>query len=146
MELIGWLSHPDALPSEILVNDKSPSPEGLESRQKTARTARQSQRRLLPEEIARLVQARLDGALVTELASEFGVHRSTVASILDRHGMTDRRDVLRPQDVQHAVELYESGLSLATIAQHLGVHPSSVYHRLRKMNLTLRPRQGWPSP
>ena len=144
MELIGWLSHPDALPSEILRGDPSSRGEPVENGRKSARTVRQGQRRLGSEEVGRLVQARLDGALVTELASEFGIHRSTVASILDRHGMVDRRDALRPQDVQHAVELYEAGLSLATIAQHLGVHPSSVYYRLRRMGIDLRTRPGWP--
>ena len=130
----------------ILRDDPSSRGEPVENGQNTTRAVRQGQRRLGSEEVARLVQAHLDGALVTELASEFGVHRSTVALILDRNGMGDRRDVLQPPDLQHAVELYEAGLSLATIAQHLGVHPSSVYHRLRKMNVTLRPRQGWPSP
>lgn len=144
VELIGWLSHPDALSSEIL-RDPSSEGEPAESSRNSASTVRQGQRRLGSEEVARLVQAHLDGALVTELASEFGVHRSTVASILDRHGIGDRRDVLQPQAIQHAVELYEAGLSLATIAQHLGVHPSSVDYRLRKMNVTLRSRQGWPS-
>ena len=105
-----------------------------------------AQRRLGSEQVARLLQARLDGALVTELASDFGVHRSTVASILDRHGMVDRRGVLRSEAILRAIDLYEAGLSSATIAQHLGVHPASVYCWLRKMNVTRRPRQGWPSP
>lgn len=126
VELIKRLSHPDPLLSEVLGNHQPPARELVENRQKTGRTVRRSQRRLRSEEVAKLVQARLDGALVTELASEFGIHRSTVASILDRHGMVDRRGVLRPQDIQRAVELYEAGLSLATIAEHLGVYPSSV--------------------
>ena len=43
-------------------------------------------------------------------------------------------------DILPAVEQYEAGLSLATIAQHLGVNPSSVYYRLRNENTNAT---GW---
>ena len=112
---------------------------------RTSKPRTQAQRRLPRDEVDRLVDEYHRGASVTQLASEFEIHRTTVTRHLDRHGVTKHRDGLDAEQVRRAVELYAEGSSLATIAEHLGVYPSTIYYWLRKMEVTLRPRPGWHS-
>jgi hypothetical protein len=45
-------------------------------------------------------------------------------------------------DVDELMQLYAKGWSLKRIGQHFGVQPTSVYYRLRRAGVTLRPRTG----
>lgn len=45
----------------------------------------------------------------------------------------------------HQAARFDVGARIQQCIQHLGVYPSSVYHRLRNENVTFRQRQGWPS-
>ena len=42
-----------------------------------------------------------------------------------------------------AAGLYHQGLSLAAVAAHFGINPSTVANRLRHAGITIRPRRGW---
>jgi AraC-like DNA-binding protein len=77
-----------------------------------------------------------------DLAAQFGVHRHTAARHLDDAGITERRKMLGAAQIADAVNRYRNGWSLAKIARHLGVAPTSVNYRLRQAGVQLRPRPG----
>ena len=77
-----------------------------------------------------------------ELASAFGIDRRTAGNHVKRRGVPSRSRKFTDEQVQEAITLYDSGWSLARIAKHVGIHPESVRYRLRKCDVTLRPRSG----
>lgn len=109
------------------------------------RPAKQVQHRLKADEVAELVRRYQAGETAELLAAAFQIHRTTVTSHLQRHGIQRRgggRRVLAPDDVQAAAELYEAGQSLATIAQQFDVHHTTVAKELRQAGVEIRPRRG----
>ena len=78
------------------------------------------------------------GGTVYDLAREFDCHRVTISAVLKRRGVTLRR--LSPSDEQVAemIRLYESGLSLSNVGEHLGFTATTVLHRIRAAGKTTR--------
>ena len=78
---------------------------------------------------------------------EFSIHRTTVASHLDRHGVPRHSDQTAWDDeiLTQAAELYASGLSLAGIADQFGIDAQTVANRFRRAGVAVRPRRGWAS-
>jgi DNA-directed RNA polymerase specialized sigma24 family protein len=107
-----------------------------------SRAQRQLQRRLNPHEVSELGARYMAGATVKELASRFGIHRTTVRSHLDRLGSPPRPRGLREPQVQDAVDLYVSGLSLAKIGDQLGCDAETARQALLRAGVTIRPRRG----
>ncbi len=88
---------------------------------------RQNQVRLTVEQVEDLVATYRQGTSVPEVASVFGVHRTTVLLQLERNGV-DRRLATRKlsdADVAEAAVAYDSGDSPATIGARLGVNAST---------------------
>jgi DNA-directed RNA polymerase specialized sigma24 family protein len=106
------------------------------------RTPKRVFRRLEADKVAELVRGYVNGRCVDELASEFQISRSTIRCHLDRAGVARWWRKLQPADVREAKRLYTSGLSLATVAVHLGVHASTVHSALRKAAVPMRDTQG----
>lgn len=52
---------------------------------------RQPQRRLTSEEERKVIEAYLAGFTVYEVGKQFGIHRTTVSAIMQRHGAKMRR-------------------------------------------------------
>jgi predicted DNA-binding protein YlxM (UPF0122 family) len=141
VELIGQLSNPGRLPKlQKLVamtgstNTRPPMPN---------RSPRQRQRKLSPERIEDLAQAYQGGASMMELAATYELHRATVVDHLERAGVSRRRTPLADVDTDELWRLYAKGWSLKRIGDHFGVRPTSVYYRLRRAGVVLRPRNGW---
>jgi transposase-like protein len=59
-------------------------------------TRLQVQRRLSQEDKQRVIVAYCSGKTVYEVGAEFGIHRTTVSAILQRHGVKMRRAPRRP--------------------------------------------------
>jgi hypothetical protein len=55
-----------------------------------------------------------------------------------------RRRNLYADQVDDAIRLYTSGLSLARVGEHLRVDPTTVLNRLRERGVTTRDAQGRP--
>ena len=136
------------------------SPEGLETaqirpsddhakgpREEKGRLSNPPQRRLSPSDIDELVNAYRGGATISQLAAEFGVHRTTVAGHLDRHGVPRHSEQTTWDDeiLRQAAELYATGLSLADVADQFGVDAQTVANRFRRASVPVRPRRGWNS-
>ena len=103
------------------------------------------QRRLSPSDIDDLVNAYRAGATISQLAAEFGVHRTTVAGHLDRHGVRRHSEQTAWGDelLERASELYATGLSLADVADQFGIDAQTVANRFRRAGVPVRPRRGW---
>jgi transposase-like protein len=99
-------------------------------------------RALRETEQAELVAAYESGAAVKELAGAYGLHRNTVSSILDRHGITKRRRGLTPPQLEQAIQLYRQGWSLARIAEALGFWDSTILLALRRAGVRTRDPQA----
>lgn len=75
--LLSTLGQVDVIPVPM---DKSPDEDSDEQTY-----TRQVQIRLTKAEVDELVKARQGGALIKELAEQFGIHRTTVMAHLKRH-------------------------------------------------------------
>ena len=110
-------------------------------REEEGRLSNPPQRRLSPTDINDLVDAYRAGATISQLAVDFGVHRTTVASHLDRHGVPRHSEQTTWYDeiLTHAAELDATGLSLADVADQFGVDAQTVANRLRRARVAIRP-------
>ena len=114
------------------------------SRPKTvnSRTPKAIHRRLRPAQVDELVIGYKTGSTVYQLAEQFQVHRGTVAKLLEREGVPRRRCPLAPAQIEHATELYASGLSLVSVGKRLGCDGSTVHLALRKAGVRMRDTHG----
>jgi hypothetical protein len=85
------------------------------------------------------------GESVRDLATSFGIGRTTVQAHLDRGGVV--RQTLGAKLVgpalTMAVEMYSSDMSLKEVGAALCVDAKTVSRALRKAGVELRPRPGW---
>jgi Homeodomain-like domain len=84
------------------------------------------------------------GGLVKPLAEQFGVHRLTVSTILQREGVTLRPRGIHPDDLSDVIRLYRDGWPLARLAAKCDVSPSTVTNTLRRAGVPIR-RPGRPT-
>jgi hypothetical protein len=88
--------------------------------------------------IALLVERYLGGSAVKELAAEFGVHRTTVASVLQRQDIKLRQVGLNEDQVEEACALYRNGWSVGRLGQLFGVDGTTVWRYLLLAEVTMR--------
>jgi DNA invertase Pin-like site-specific DNA recombinase len=100
----------------------------------------QAQKRLDPEQIARLIADYEAGEPVNDLAEAYGLHRSTVLNHLKRQSVRRRRSRLTALDVEKIVGLYTSGESVEAIAVELRFRATTVRRALVKAGVGLRRR------
>ena len=105
----------------------------------------QKQRLLSENQVSELVRQYVEGASVSDLVTEFGIHRTTVLEHLERRAIPRRRNVrkLTDADVERAAKCYVAGDSLRTVAFRFGVDASTISRELRKAGVELRKRRGW---
>lgn len=100
-------------------------------------------RRLSEEERTSLAEDYRSGMTVYELATKFGIDRSTVSNHLKRMGVEMRRQGLSEEQIEEAVRLYvEQRWSLVRIGEKLGVDHGTVWNRLRERGVRMRDTQG----
>ena len=88
---------------------------------------------------AELIVAYQEGAKIKDLARRFGVHRTTVTSLLLRHGVEVRHLGLTPDQIRDAALLYRDGWSLARLGEKFGVDDMTVRRYLLLAGVVLRP-------
>ena len=76
---------------------------------------------------------------VKQIAERFGVHRTTITQIAASAGVAMRNLPLSPAVQEEAGRLYDSGLSLAQVAEQLGVNSSAVRTAVLATGRTMRP-------
>ena len=139
-DLVGHYSNPDVLLKRICrLRDLPRRP-----RADPVQRRKQPQRRLDESEVGALIGAHGEGKGLDELASEFGVHRTTVMNHLDRAGV-ERRSGFVERHLDEARVLYESGRSLADVGLQLGVSGDTIRLAFRAHGIAVRARPGWRS-
>jgi len=101
--------------------------------------------RLRRLEIDALVDRYHAGDTINHLAERFRINPTTVIAHLNRQSV-ERRAVARQWDdntLASAARTYADGSSLADIAAHFGLGPSTVANRFRRSGVPIPPRQGW---
>jgi DNA invertase Pin-like site-specific DNA recombinase len=106
----------------------------------------QAQKRLDPEQIARLIADYEAGEPVNGLAVTYGLNRSTVLNHLKRQGVPRRRSRLTISDVEKIVGLYAYGESAEAIALELRIGATTVRRALVKAGVELQRRGRRRSP
>ena len=84
----------------------------------------------MPEQVDELVAAYLSGMTARFVASQFGIHRTTVAAHLERLGIPRRgwgMHLLTHDQAEEAGELRAQGLSYRRIGEQLGVSSMTVW-------------------
>ena len=108
-------------------------------------TTHRTQRRLRRVDVDALVEDSQAGATIKQLVERFCISRTTVMAHLDRREV-QRRATAKQWDLEtlaSAARTYQSGSSLADIAAHFELDPSTVANRLRRAGVPIRPRRGW---
>ena len=128
---------------EIARNEGHDDP-SVGPRQEKGRLSNPPQRLLSPIDLDNLLDAYQGGATINQLAVEFGIHRTTVAGHLDRHGVPRHSEQTAWDDeiLRQAAELYTTGLSLADVAHRFGVDAQTVANRFRRAGVPVRARRG----
>lgn len=139
--LTGQLSNPSQLLLRLLN-----VPNGSAARPPSAvrHHPRQRHRRLDEKQTRQLVADYEAGALMAELAMSYRISRQTVGAILLRENAAIRPKGLNAEQIADAVDLYSKGMSVARIAQHLGVAAKTVWTRLREHDVRMRDSHGRP--
>ena len=126
----GRLSNPAAGPgcNSVDVADAREAQPPLEPMQRSV------QRRLDGPEIDRLVTGYQRGQSLADLATEFRLHRRTVAAHLEARGVPRRvnQPKMTQVDIHDAARRHQAGESLAAIARSLEVDPSTVRRALNR--------------
>ncbi|MDB4989484.1 MAG: hypothetical protein JWN04_4662, partial [Myxococcaceae bacterium] len=101
-------------------------------------TPRQVRRRLNPEQITQLCVDYQAGSTTRQLADTYGVGKTAITRLLREQGIPLRHQGLSPDQRVQAIQLYQTGKSVAAVATALGFHPSSVYDALVKADVEMR--------
>jgi uncharacterized protein (DUF433 family) len=99
---------------------------------------RQTQRRLTPQQVERLVAEYQAGAGMKELAARWEIHRTTVAAQLRRAGVELRRRGIPVEELPEAIRLYGEGWSCQRLAARYGCDDETVRQVLKRTGLILR--------
>jgi transposase-like protein len=101
---------------------------------------KQQQRRLKTAEVEAVIRRAQDGETQSDLARAFGVHRTTIAGILQVRGIVIEPHAIWQLEVDRAVRMYQSGQSLAAIGKELGYSANTIRTHLLQRGVALRPR------
>jgi hypothetical protein len=75
-----------------------------------------------------------------KVAAKFGIHRTTVASILRHHKVPLRRQGLSMDQVALGSRLYAEGLSLVRVAERFGCDAEAEGQAFIRAGVPVRPR------
>ncbi len=104
----------------------------------------QSQTRLGPSRRAELLADYEAGAPVHAIAARFRVHRATVFEVVRRAGLPGRDPGLSTETRGRAASLYATGLTLAQVAEQIGVGIDAVRAAVLAEGGQIRPRGRMP--
>ena len=129
--------------TEDLPNDPGKC-DPVDAEQPTIVVPTRVRKRLSSNEEAELIAAYREGEAVTALATRFRIHHSTVSKLLKRQGISRSARMLNSIQVSRAIELYQSGLSLARVANRLHCSPGTIRNTLESVGIERRDCHGNP--
>jgi transposase-like protein len=103
---------------------------------------RQAQRRLTAEQSKQLIAEYRTGASIKELATQWGVHRTTVAAQLRQAGVPLHRQGIPADQLAEAVRLYCEGWSCQRLAERYGCNATTAWKLLQQAGVKLRKPWG----
>jgi hypothetical protein len=95
--------------------------------------------RLTDEQRVAVISRYEDGTTSTALAADYGVTKSTIFGILRANNVVVRRQPLTSYQVHEAARLYETGLSLSQVAEHLKVNQETMRVAVIDAGVPMRP-------
>ena len=98
--------------------------------------------RMTASEITEAATAYGAGETLREIGMKLDVDRKTVGRNLKAHDIQLRYRPISPEDIYHAAQLYEQGLSIARIAEKLGYHGTTIHLRLKAAGVVMRNTHG----
>jgi transposase-like protein len=105
------------------------------------------QRRLSESQRQAVVVAYEAGASMAELAQSHAVHRHTISLLLRKAGVAIRQTTEMSRDeIDQAIQLYESGLSLQKIGDQVGWNHNTIYRHLKTRGVVFRARVTGSTP
>jgi hypothetical protein len=128
-----------ATPPEVTPDQVEPVGPPLEGTIKTGPVMHQT--RLKDDKVLELVADYMSGLSAKEVARQYRMHEATVHEHLNRLDVprhTYRK--LFGERLQEAIGLYNGGMSLRKVANHLGVTPDTARRRLVEAGVTIRGR------
>lgn len=88
--------------------------------------------RLDDQQVQQMLADYQAGSTGRQLAERYGLARSTVISLLRKHGIDIRHPRVTPAEQAEMVALYQSGVLQVEIAARFGRDPSSIWHVLKR--------------
>lgn len=126
-----------------LENPSSPAKKVNEYGETVVGKVIQKQKHLTEEEIVLLVSEYKTGKSTYVLADQFGCHRSTVSSILKKHGVKVTHCKSKEKlNIQDAISMYENLHTAQEIADKYGVTRQMVTQSLHAHGVKIRSRRG----
>lgn len=95
-----------------------------------------------PDDLARLVADYQAGVPTTELVTRYGLGKGSVLRLLREQGVTIRYQSPTTEQVDQAVQLYATGLSLAAVGDHLGFSAHTIRRALLAAGVRTRDSHG----
>lgn len=91
-----------------------------------------------------MVSAYESGQTMASLAAEYHVKRESISKLLRREGVEIRlRKQMSQEQIDDAVRLYGTGLSLEQIGSRLGWDHNTIYRHLKKRGVQMRGPSDW---
>lgn len=142
VDLICFCSNNSALPPTPVELRKIAAASPAERPRVGSAESTRSSTYLTTSERREVVAKYADGASTRALALEFKVGKSTVLAIVTAAGVTRRFNSISSDDLQKALPLYESGLSLSQVTAELPYSQNTIRVALRDAGVQMRPSGG----
>jgi hypothetical protein len=78
------------------------------------------------------------GDSTLDLVARYGLGKGTVLKLLRDRGAEIRHQSLAPEELAEAIQLYESGLSLARVGEHFGRDASLIHITFKRAGVPRR--------
>lgn len=119
-------------------------PERHDTRGPVVKSPAKSQTRLSPSRRAELVADYAAGMPVRAISAKYGVHRGTIPGLARRLGVTARQPGLNDVEQAEAASLYLGGMTLAQVAQRMGISDETVRRAVLAEGGQIRPKGRRP--
>lgn len=95
-------------------------------------------RRLSPSDIETIVSRRKSGEKMRVLCEEYGISESSLSDLIVQAKAPVRTTPITPEDIDKAVKLYESGLTVKQVVGQLGYSIRTIRRVLHQRGVVMR--------
>jgi hypothetical protein len=100
--------------------------------------ARSLRRRLAPQAIKELVARYNAGEETPALSREYDISKNGLRQLLLAEGVSLRRQAITLEDVERAVQLYQSGLTIRQVVEQVGYSYGTIRGALHENGVAMR--------